>query len=163
MLRMRCGSRHILFVIGRRHYYIIGVALLLTGITKLLSIFGNTVVLSLKDPLFGIRYDQLFVSLGTLEIICGAYLIAGGTRVVKGTIAQGLAVEFILYRTVASYYDVTALCPCMGHAASWLGLEPGVVDALLGGMAGYMLLATLVTETWLWRRRKRMLSSGLSY
>jgi len=108
------------------------VILLFTAMGKLLSGFGSSKLLTMRDPLFGISYRHLMWAVGSIEIVVAAAMTAERIRLEKRTmLLVWLVSMFGLYRLALVWLGADAPCSCLGSFGSALGLSRAVEDALV--------------------------------
>ena len=97
--------------------------LLLTGIIKLVSVFGSAGILKVQDPVFGVRFIVLMPLVGTLEIVIGVAVLLSRSSTVAAALILWLGSEFIAYRYFSAKLSPGTYCPCLGSLGEYLGLS----------------------------------------
>jgi hypothetical protein len=135
------------------------VLLLFTGTVKILTFFQETPYLSLRNALFNfLSNGQVVLLTGLLEMAVACYLFAPASDLRKGCAVAWLGTAFLAYRCALSWLGVpVALCPCLGHLGSWLGIREATVNILSETMLAYLLAGSyaILCSRWLHRSGPR--------
>jgi hypothetical protein len=133
------------------HLFIRSVAilLLLTAVAKLFSAFGTARILTARDPMFLLKYWQIMIIVGLLELAIAVYLFRGRDSILKLFAILWLGSNFIFYRMANDLMGIT-VCPCLGTTLDGLRLTSRQSDMLLGGFVLYLFLgsAFLLCAAW---------------
>src|ERR1035437_2387864 len=100
--------------------------LLVTGLAKISSAFGGARALQVHDPLFGVQFRHLMLSIGSAEIVI-AYncFFTARPRLSLGLIAC-MAANFMVYRIGLSYIGWHGPCHCVGSLTDALHISAGL-------------------------------------
>lgn len=121
----------------------IAVILSLTASAKLLSAFGDTKILDLPDPLWGLSNRRLLFAAAVVEF-ASVLCFFGRVRVEwKYLLSAWLGANFILYRLAIMILTPGKLCPCLGSASERLHLSEATTNYLLSAFSLYMFFAGL--------------------
>lgn len=127
----------------------VAVLLLLTAVAKLFSAFGSARILTARDPMFLLKYWQIMIIVGLVELAIAVYLFRGRSMVLKLIAILWLGSNFIVYRMANALMGIT-VCPCLGTTLDALRLSSRQSDLLLGGFVLYLFLgsAFLLCAAW---------------
>lgn len=130
------------FSIGYDRYQLFfttaSILLLLTAAAKLYSATGDAQALGAIDKLLHLRYWQIMVGTGLLEIGVAIYLLRSQNIARRALLLLWLSSNFMAYK-MASHYLGIKLCPCLGTLAGKLPFSQEHVNAGLAISVVYML------------------------
>lgn len=119
-----------------------GPILALTGLAKLISVFGHSKLLAMDDPIVGIPFRYLMLLVGCIELIVALIcLYTKKNKVALASIAW-LATSFAGYRLGLWWVGWKQPCTCMGNLTDALLLPPDLVDSAMKGILLYLLLGS---------------------
>ena len=130
-----------------------GGLLLATASAKLVSSSGNSHILENQDPLLFISFRQLFLAVGTIEIMVAAVCFSGRTRL-QARLVAWLATNILIYR-LGLYWIGYQPCHCLGNLTDALHVPPQTADLVMKIILAYLLLGSYATLFWLWRHPRR--------
>lgn len=130
-----------------------GGLLLATATAKLVSGSGNAHILDNQDPRLFISFRQLFLAVGTIEIMVAAVCFSGRTRLQTRLVAW-LATNILIYR-LGLYWIGYQPCHCLGNLTDALQVPPQTADLVMKIILAYLLLGSYATLFWLWRQPRR--------
>jgi hypothetical protein len=129
------------------------VVLCTTGFAKVWTVYGNTNLLGVSDPLLGLKFWQLMLVVGWGEIaVALVCAFSKKLMLVMGLIAW-LATNFVVYRLGLWWIGWHKPCSCMGNLSDALHLKPEVADNLMKVILAYLLLGSYGLLIWQWRLR----------
>jgi len=132
--------------------FICAVVLLITGGLKLWSAAsGSTGYLESPSMLKFITNRQLFVLAGLIEVFAANRLFTSGSVYFRALFAAWLGTIFLSWR-IAMWLTGYRLCPCLGTAYDWLGVDTFVIDLFLKCVIGFMMIGGY-GFAYYWRRR----------
>jgi hypothetical protein len=119
-----------------------GVALMLTGVAKVVSAFGTAKILKLDDPVFSISFRWVMLGTGGVEIAASVFcFLKPRDRRAYGLIAW-LSTAFIAYRLAVWAIGWSKPCPCLGNLTDALGIPPALADLALGLALAFMAVGS---------------------
>jgi hypothetical protein len=129
--------------------------LLLTGVSKICSGFGQARLLWVPDTILGLAFGRLLLLDGTAEVAVGVHCFvrALGLRLKMSLIAW-IATTFLLYRLELWLIGWHRPCGCMGRLAGVLHLSDQAADSIMKGVLGYLLIGSYGILLWQWRQRR---------
>jgi hypothetical protein len=113
--------------------------LLVTGTAKIWSAFGQAKILELSDPVFGVRFGHLFLSVGLLEIAAAMFCFFVVREVTGLVIIIWLGSCFLVYRAALHWVGWGSHCPCLGTLSDALKISPHVADLIMVVLLSYMV------------------------
>ena len=117
-----------------------GSILLITGLAKLFSTFGNQEILDLIDPIFGISFRHLMIFAGVLELIISLVCFLLPNRNTSVQLIAWLATNFLIYRLGLWLVGWRRPCPCLGSFADALHVSAKMADLLTKTVLFYLLM-----------------------
>ncbi|MDI9402052.1 MAG: hypothetical protein ACOX2U_04070 [Limisphaerales bacterium] len=97
--------------------------LIITGLIKVLSLFGSAGMLAVKDPVFGISFGILMPLVGVTEIAVGSLVLFCRNGLVASVLILWMSIEFVAYRFFSAELRPGSYCPCLGSLGEFLGLS----------------------------------------
>ena len=117
-----------------------GALLLITGLAKIFSFFGNTRVLEIRDPLIGLPLGTVILIVGLVELAL-AYLCLSSKRLgaCAGMVAW-LATNFIMYRLGLWFIGWHKPRACLGSLTDMLHISPGTADNIMKAVLTFLFV-----------------------
>lgn len=111
-------------------YYIYSAAaiLLLTGIAKIYSAIGTGEILLYPDPIFGLKFKDLFLFVGCIEIVVSVFCMILNGIIERALLIIWLCFCFIIYRLGSFTMGYHKPCKCLGDIASRLNISDSSAD-----------------------------------
>ena len=137
-----------------------GTILAITGVAKIVSALGHAGVLGQPDPIFGLPFNSLFLSVGLIELLVAAFCLLPKNQTVALALVALISVNFVGYRVGLWYIHWPGYCPCLGSLTQAIHLSAHVANLYTLLTLIYLLLGSLyflVQPKWSERH-----SSGLS-
>lgn len=97
--------------------------LIITGLIKVLSLFGSVGMLAVRDPVFGISFGILMPLVGLTEIAVGTLVLFCRNGLVASGLILWISIEFVAYRFFSAELRPGSYCPCLGSLGEFLGLS----------------------------------------
>ncbi len=97
--------------------------LIVTGLIKVLSLFGSAGMLAVRDPVFGISFGILMPLVGLTEIAVGTLVLFCRNGLVASGLILWMSIEFVAYRFFSAELRPGSYCPCLGSLGEFLGLS----------------------------------------
>lgn len=116
--------------------------LLFAGCAKIASSFGHQKVLNLTDPVFGISFKKLMLSVGILEVIVSAICFSLRSRILSIGLIAWMATGFTFYRLGLHLSGWEKPCPCLGSFTDAIHLSPESADFLVRSLLIYLLVGS---------------------
>lgn len=107
-----------------------GAVLLLSGLAKYISAFGNARILDTADPVFKISFGVLFWVVGTIELGIGLRCFVRKKPGQSLWLVGALATCFLFYRIARARSGYHRPCPCFGNLTDALHMSPLAADKL---------------------------------
>lgn len=118
--------------------------LLITGVAKVVSAFGKVAILSFRNPILLLTHREVFLIVGSLEILIAGYLLFGSNSLLKTLTISTAGWSFLLYRFALLHPDTGSPCPCLGTLHEILPVSQDVINTLLFLIAIYMFAGAVV-------------------
>jgi hypothetical protein len=129
-----------------------GVILVVTGVAKVWSGLGHTKLLADDDPIIGIKFGQLILTVGVLELaVAGICFFSKYQRLATYCVAW-LATVFLAYRLGLWWIGWHRPCSCMGNLTDALHISPQLADNIMKGVLAYLLIGSYGILIWQWRQ-----------
>ena len=130
--------------------------LIVTGLIKVLSLFGSAGMLAVRDPVFGISFGILMTLVGLTEIAVGTLVLFCRNGLVASGLVLWIGIEFVAYRFFSAELRPGSYCPCLGSLGEFLGLSQAqATHAALLICIILLILGLLALGASLYARRKR--------
>jgi hypothetical protein len=114
----------------------------LTGIAKLMSVFGHAKLLAIDDPIVGIPFRYLMLLVGCIELILAFVCLYTKKNNLALACIAGLATAFAVYRLGLWWLGWEKSCACMGNLTDALTLPPKLVDSAMIATLLYLLIGS---------------------
>ncbi len=139
-----------------------GVLLLVTGVAKIVSALGNSAVLARPDPILGIHFNHLLMSVGVVEFAVAILCLGRTTQKLALGLIAALSINFLSYRVGLWISDWPGYCPCLGTLTQALHLSARHADLLTLLMLVYLMLGSFWFLACTWRGHERQRKSASS-
>jgi hypothetical protein len=120
-----------------------GILLLLTGAAKIASAFGRAPILAKPDPIFGIQFNYLLLSVGLMEVAVAFVCFAHTNQNLALVLVAAISINFLGYRVALWLTHWPGYCPCLGTLTQTIHLSPKRADSLTQVMLTYLLLGSV--------------------
>jgi uncharacterized membrane protein len=139
-----------------------GLVLMLTGLAKCASAFGDARILAMRDPILTMPYRYLLCVAGCIEVIIGLYCVTPKQQFwLRAAALAWLSTILFAYRFGLYSIHYQKPCKCLGNLADALHISPQSADAAMAFVLAYLLFGSFGSLLWLWRNeRKRIVASG---
>lgn len=117
--------------------------LVFVGAIKLLSMASGADILRMQDQLVGLKFWQLYLALGSMEVVAGLLATFVLSRFTASVVLLGFGVLFLTYRVYALATGANHFCPCLGTAVDWIPGLAAYQDRLLTSVALWFCLTGL--------------------
>ena len=122
-----------------------GTILMLAGTAKVLGVFGTSQVLDLHDPIFGLPFRHLMLSMGIVELFVAFLCLFTNQRTLSLGLIAWLTANFLAYRIGLLTLDWHHSC---GFLIDPLNLSLRTTDALMSAASVFLLIGS-ITTLWL--------------
>ncbi len=120
------------------------VILLITGLLKIISSFGDSILLMINDPIIPIKNRYIFLSVGTLEIIISLVCLLSRNILLQASLILWLSLNFVFYRIGLYMVGYHKPCKCLGNIVNVLNLNDEAADLWMKFIIVYMLLGSIL-------------------
>ncbi len=131
----------------------VGAILAVTGIAKVWSGLGSARVLAVADPISGIQFGHLMLTVGLGEIIIALICFFSKWQTLAVGLIAWLATNFLVYRLGLLWVGYHKPCSCLGNLTDALHISPQTADTAMKIILGYLLVGSYSTLFWLWKER----------
>ena len=127
-----------------------GVILATTGIAKVGSQFSNWRFLTVVDPIMGLKFGQLMLAVGVLEIVIALVCFVCKRQTLTLSVVAWISTIFGVYRVGLWWMNWKSPCGCLGKLADVLHMSPASVDRLMKIVLAYLLVGSygLLLREW---------------
>lgn len=133
-----------------------GTVLALTGLAKIWSSLGNTKFLAVIDPIIGIKFGQLMLAVGLVEIVISLVCFVTKRQLLALGLVAWMSTNFVVYRLALYWMNWHRPCSCLGNLTDALHIRPETADNIMKVLLAYLLLGSYGLLIWLWRRAKQL-------
>lgn len=131
-----------------------GCILLLSGLAKLISIFGNAEILSAANPLFGISFRYLMILVGLLELAVSYVCLFTPRWNLALKLVAWIAINFSAYHFALWLSNTRQPCPCLGNLTEIIHISRPLADRFTKLILGYLLVGGGLASFLNWKLRK---------
>lgn len=144
-----------------RHFVIFApVILVVAGLAKFASAFGQSKLLAVPDPLTGISFGHLMLAVGVLELVIASICLWSKSLKLKLVLIAWLATNFLIYRIGLWWIGWHKPCSCLGNLTDALHISPQTADTAMKIILAYLLIGSYASLFWLWRQRCKASASA---
>ncbi len=129
-----------------------GLILGITGIAKVWSSLGNSKFLALVDPIIGIKFGQLMLMVGMVEIAIALICFFGKRQSLALGLEAWLSTNFVVYRLGLLWIGWKKPCSCLGNLTDALHISPQTADNIMKVVLAYLLFGSYGLLIWQWKR-----------
>ena len=132
-----------------------GIILLVSGVAKVWTSFGPIKILKVADPIIGISFGNLMITVGLVELIIASVCLFGRSQKLALGLIAWLATDFMVYRLGLWWMGWTKPCSCLGNLTDALHLSPQLADNIMKVILAYLLTGSygLLFGHW-WQARQ---------
>ena len=121
-----------------------GTILLITGIAKVLSAFGEARILGTNDPILGVSFRSLMSLAGVIELVISGICFLTNKYALSLDAIAWIATVFLSYHFGLSYVHWHRPCPCLGNLTDLVHIPPSLANLILTWVAIYLFLGSVV-------------------
>lgn len=129
-----------------------GAVLATTGIAKVWSALGNSKLLAEADPIFGVRFGQLLLGVGVVEIAVAGVCFFSKRQTLATILIAWLATIMLVYRMGVWWLDWKRPCDCLGSLTDALHITPQTADDIAKVLLAFLLSGSYGLLIWRWRQ-----------
>jgi hypothetical protein len=122
--------------------YSVGFILLLTGLAKIFSAFGNQEILNMIDPVFGFSFRKLVLFAALLELATSVSCFLSSNKSLCIGLIAWLGTALLLYRVGLLASGWQRPCPCVGNITDAIHLSASRADLLSKAFLIYFLIGS---------------------
>jgi hypothetical protein len=122
-----------------------GAILGLTGIAKLLSFWGNTVLLEASDPIIGFPIKWIMLMLGIVELSVAYFCVHDSEGRLASFLVAWLSTSILAYRFLLWLGDWHRPCRCLGSLMDYTPISPETTDTIMRLVLVYLLFGSYTT------------------
>jgi len=138
-----------------------GILFLLTAVAKLISATGNKRIFFNLDLVFHISFRHILCIAAAAELAVALICFFSKNQKLQADLIAMLATNFLLYRFGLYWQGYYGICPCWGNFTEVLHIPPQTADTAMKIILAYLLIGSYATLFWLWRQRKKAISSAV--
>jgi hypothetical protein len=132
-----------------------GVVFSITGIAKIISVFGTQMMLLQSDPLIGISFRHLLLLAGLVELAIACLCLFTNRLKLNTLLIAWMSTTFLVYRMGLWQMHWQRPCHCLGNLTDALHISPETADTAMKIILGYLLLGSYATLFWLWKEKRK--------
>jgi|ERR1017187_1876212 DNA-directed RNA polymerase subunit RPC12/RpoP len=140
-------------MMGWSRWFILSAGTILTfnGTAKVLGVFGTSQVLDLHDPIFGLAFSHLMLSVGIVELFVAFLCLFTNKRILSLVLVAWLAAIFVVYRVGLWSMGWHHSC---GFLVDPLNLSLRTTDAMMNAASIFLLIGS-ITMLWIGRETRQ--------
>lgn len=126
-----------------------------TGVAKVWTALGDVKLLAVADPIVGISFKHLILSVGVMEVaVALACLFSKRETLALGLIAW-ISTSFAVYRFGLWWVDWKSPCGCLGNLTDALNISPQAADNIMKLVLAYLFIGSYGMLAYEWRQKRR--------
>jgi hypothetical protein len=130
---------------GRRFLIAAGMILAITGLAKLFTVTGDTTLLRVNDPIFGVEFRYLMFGVGLAELLVSGFCFFSRWEGFSTLMVAWIASGFLAYRIGIRVVGWERPCGCLGNLTDVLRISPHVAEWISIGLLGFLLAGSYGT------------------
>jgi hypothetical protein len=119
-----------------------GVVLAVTGLAKAFSAIGSARALDTPDPIVGLSFRQLLLSVGLIELLIAFFCLFTARRHFSLRAVAWISTNFLVYRLALWSIGWHRPCGCMGNLTDMLHVSPHTADNIMKGVLACLLISS---------------------
>ncbi len=119
-----------------------GMILAITGLAKLLTVTGDTTLLRVPDPIFGVEFRYLMAAVGLAELVIAGFCFFTRWDALSTVMVAWVASGFMLYRVGIRSADWQRPCGCLGDLTDVLRISSQTAEWISIGLLGFLLVGS---------------------
>jgi hypothetical protein len=119
-----------------------GGILFVTSLAKIVSAFGSARILHSNDPIFGISFRNLMLTVGALELLISLICLVGKRVILQTGLLVWLATCIVIYRLGLFWLGYKKPCSCLGNLTDALHISPQVAGSIMKSILIYLLIGS---------------------
>jgi hypothetical protein len=135
-----------------------GALILMAGLAKLGSSFGNAHILQMSDPILSLSFRSVFRVVGVIELCIGIICFRHRPSILKASLVAWIATSFVAYRLGLLFVEYRKPCQCLGNLTDGIHISPEIADTIMKTILGYLLVGSYVALWFLLRKRGELLT-----
>lgn len=132
-----------------------GAILAVTGIAKVLSVFGSARLLEMADPILGLSFRRLMLTTSAVELAVAGVCFFSKSPKLSLILVALLATNLLAYRLALLSMDWHSPCSCLGNLTDALRIPPHTVATAMKIILAYLLIGSYACLFWLWWESKK--------
>jgi hypothetical protein len=141
---------------SRRFVLSSGCIFLVTGLAKVGSALGKAGILRNADPVFGISFGHLMLSVGIWELAVAGVCLFTRRRNLSLGLTAWMATNFLAYRAGLWFLGWQRPCSCLGNLTDALHIPPHAADVTMKIILLYLLAGSYGNLICLWKLGSRV-------
>lgn len=139
-----------------------GGLLFVTGTAKIVSALGKSAILAKPDPIFGIPFNWLLLSVGLIELAIAVLCLTSTRRERALGLVAALSINFLVYRMALWLVGWHGYCPCLGTLTQAIHLSRHSANLLTQMILIYLISGSccFLAYSWITIRLKRRVISN---
>lgn len=131
-----------------------GLLLLVTGLAKVVSGFGDAEILNYQTPILYLPFRWVFLIVGLVELAIGLTCFLNRNDDLCVMLLAWLTTNFLLYRIAVVWIGYIKPCPCLGNLTDRLHIPANLADFIMKIILGYLLVGAYVSLFWLQKQKR---------
>jgi len=131
-----------------------GASLALTGMAKVWSSLGNSKFLAVVDPIVGVGFGRLMLTIGMAEIVIALVCFSSKRQTLAVGLVAWLSTNFVVYRLGLWWIGWKKPCNCLGNLTDALHISPELADNIMKLVLAYLLIGSYALLFWKWQQAR---------
>src|SRR5437899_2786769 len=132
-----------------------GAILAVTGAAKVWSPLGGAKLLAVRDPIIGIQFGHLMLTVGLGEIAVALVCFFSKRQTLPLGLVAWISTNFVVYRLGLWWMGWHRPCSCLGNLTDALHISPQLADNVMKGVLAYLLIGSYAVLLYQWQLGRR--------
>ena len=128
--------------------------LIVTGAAKVWTAFGGVRLLTMADPIVGMPFKYLMLSVGMAEVAIALVCFFSKRQTLALGLVAWISTNFVVYRLGLWLMNWHRPCNCLGNLTDALHISPQVANNIMKVVLAYLLIGSYGLLIWQWRRQR---------
>lgn len=128
----------------------------ITGLAKIVAGLGDAKFLTVVDPILGLKFGQLMLLVGVVEIVIALVCIFSKRQTLALGLVAWMSTNFVVYRLGLYWMNWQKPCSCLGNLTDAIHIRPETADNIMKVLLAYLLIGSYGLLIWQWRQRKQL-------
>jgi hypothetical protein len=124
--------------------------------------FGNKNLLTVADPIIGIKFGHLMLAVGVAEIVIVLVCFFSKRQTLALGLVAWMSTNFVVYRLGLWWMNWKRPCGCLVNLTDALHISPQTADNIMKVLLAYLLIGSYGLLIWQWRQKQKLKAEMLT-